>query len=335
MEPFPPRSLGLVIGKFYPPHRGHESVIQTALRHCSQVVVIVCGRAGEAPDGQLRRAWLQELFPTVEVRLIDDIYPSDDSQLWADLTRQWLGRAPDAVFTSEDYGDRYAAYLGCRHIRVDPARLTVPCSGTAIRANPWRNWEFLSPPVRAWYALRIVVVGAESTGTTTLSEALARHYQTVWVPEYGRAYSARKQAQGDTHWTTEEFVHIAEEQQRRENFAARAASRLVIGDTNAFATTLWHRRYLGFDSPAVAGVAHRGRTDLYLLTGDEIPFVQDGLRDGEHLRHRMHGWFEDALKSGTVPWKLLRGSPQARLNAAIAEIESRWPIALLKPAHQP
>ena len=58
-------------------------------------------------------------------------------------------------------------------------------------------------------------------------------------------------------------------------------------------------------------MANRGRTNLYLLTGDEIPFVQDGLRDGEHLRHHMHDWFEDALKSGTVP---------------IAEIKSRWDL---------
>lgn len=326
MEAFSPDSLGLVIGKFFPPHRGHEFVIQTALRYCSRVVVIVCGRDGESPAGTLRRDWLLELFPTAEIRLIDDIYPSDDSKLWANLTRHWLGRAPDAVFTSEDYGDRFASFLGCRHVRVDPARMRVPCSGTMIRANPWRNWEFISPPVRAWFALRVIVVGAESTGTTTLAEALARHYRTSWVPEYGREYSARKQGKGCSHWTSEEFVHIAEEQQRREDLAARFARQLVIGDTNAFATTLWHRRYLGFDSAAVSAVAHQGRCDLYLLTGDEIPFVQDGLRDGEHLRHRMHQWFEEALRAGTVPWKLLRGSPAARLDASIAEIESRWPL---------
>jgi nicotinamide riboside kinase len=55
---------------------------------------------------------------------------------------------------------------------------------------------------------------------------------------------------------------------------------------------------------------------LYLLTGDEIPFVQDGLRDGEHIRHEMHVWFEQALGAQPVPWKLLRGSPEERLREA-------------------
>ena len=61
----------------------------------------------------------------------------------------------------------------------------------------------------------------------------------------------------------------------------------------------------------------RGRCDLYLLTGDEIPFVQDGLRDGEHIRHEMHRWFEEALATQSVPWKTLRGPHEERLREAV------------------
>ena len=93
----------------------------------------------------------------------------------------------------------------------------------------------------------------------------------------------------------------AAEQSRREELAARTANRVVICDTNAFATWLWHRRYMGCDSVAVKAEAERGRCDLYILTGDEIPFVQDGLRDGEHIRHTMHGWFEEALRAQPSP----------------------------------
>lgn len=96
-----------------------------------------------------------------------------------------------------------------------------------------------------------------------------------------------------------------------------------------FATALWHRRYVGWDSEVVAAHGGRCRCDLYLLTGDEIPFVQDGLRDGEHLRHAMHGWFERALREQTVPWQLLRGAPAARLERALGLVRgpfagSRW-----------
>ena len=180
----PERSFttGVVIGKFYPPHHGHTYLIDVARTHVDHLSVIVCDRAGQTIPGQLRAAWLRELHPDVEVMRIDDVYPSDDSRLWAELTMRWLGCAPDAVFTSEDYGDAYARFMGSVHVLVDRARATVPCSGTDVRADPLACWEYLAPCVRAHFCKRVCVVGAESSGTTTLAAALAAHYNTVWVP---------------------------------------------------------------------------------------------------------------------------------------------------------
>lgn len=317
--------LGLVIGKFLPPHHGHKLLIDTALAQSAHTVVIVCAKPTDFVAGDIRGAWLREIHPAAEVRVIDDRYDENDSQVWATNTVNWLGRAPDAVFTSEDYGERYAALMGSRHVLVDRARIRVPVSGTAVRHDAYANWHFIEPPVRAWFVRRVCVLGAESTGTTTLAKALANYFKTNWVEEYGREYSARKLADGDTAWTTPEFLHIASEQARREDMAARTANRVLICDTNAFATVLWHRRYTGRHSEDVAAVASRGRCDLYLLTGDEIPFTQDGTRDGEHIRHDMHIWFEEALAAQSVPWHLLRGSTESRLQTAITLIESLFP----------
>lgn len=274
-----PFGLGVVVGKFLPPHRGHRYLIETALSRCEKVRVIVCGKRDDPIPADLRTAWLRELLPqpAAEVMEIDDSYDAQDSRVWAENTIRWLGRAPDAVFTSEDYGDHYAAHLGCVHVMVDRERTTIPCSGTAVRKDPLAMWEYLDPPVRAWFAKRVVVVGAESTGTTTLAADLA----------------------------------------------ARRCRRVLICDTNAFATGLWHRRYLGHDDPCLqAYVAETCRADLYLLTGDEIPFVQDGLRDGEHIRHEMHRWFVEALSAQAVPWRLLRGGREERLRDALHWIEA-------------
>lgn len=313
------------IGKFLPPHRGHKLLIDTAQENSDRVVVIVCEKSTDPIPGQLRAAWLREIHPQAEVMVIDDHYEADDdSELWGRLTIGWLGGAPDAVFTSEDYGHTYARAMGCVHVQVDRARERVPCSGTAVRRDPFAQWEFLEPAVRAWFVKRVCIVGAESTGTTTLARALAEKLGTVWVPEYGREYSADKQARGDTVWNSEEFVAIAKEQNRREDAAAREAKRILICDTNSFATILWHRRYMEGESPAVEQVAAQGHCDLYFLTGDEIPFVQDGLRDGEHLRHTMHQWFVDALEGQAVPWYLVAGSPAERVEMAARVIEERF-----------
>ena len=323
--------LGLVIGKFYPPHRGHKLVIDTATEQSEQTVVIVCAKPTDNISGELRGQWLREIHPTVQVMVIDDRYDENDSRVWAENTVRWLGRAPDAVFTSEGYGDPYAALMGSRHVCVDRARGLVPISGSAVRQDPFANWDYLEPPVRAWFAKRVCVVGAESTGTTTLARTLAERLDTAWVEEYGREYSELKLARNDLLWQSEEFVDIAQEQNRREEAAARRATRILVCDTNAFATVLWHRRYLGSHSSRVEEVARSGRCDLYLLTGDEIPFVQDGLRDGEPIRHEMHCWFEQALAAQAVPWHLLRGSPEERLREAVALVKGLFEGSVWSP----
>ena len=180
--------LGLAIGKFYPPHRGHKLLIDTATQESERTIVIVCAKPTDTIPGDVRGRWLQEIHPKAEIMVIDNRYDENDSKVWADNTVRWLGRAPDAVFTSEDYGDRYAALMGSKHVSVDRSRSRVRISGTSVRRDPFANWEYLEPAVRGWFAKRICIVGAESTGTTTLAKTLAEQLGTVWVGEYGREY---------------------------------------------------------------------------------------------------------------------------------------------------
>jgi NadR type nicotinamide-nucleotide adenylyltransferase len=165
------------------------------------------------------------------------------------------------------------------------------------------------------------VLGAESTGTTTLSKKLADHYHTTWVPEYGRYYTEALNDMGH-EWHSQEFAHIAELQQQMEQQLAGESNGLLICDTNAFATRLWHDRYVGAMSDKVDEIAQKDRVDLYILTGDEIPFVQDGIRDGEHIRHDMHGKFIAELAQTDTPYIQVRGSVAGRLKAATAAIDT-------------
>jgi HTH-type transcriptional regulator, transcriptional repressor of NAD biosynthesis genes len=314
-------ATGLVVGKFFPPHKGHHLLIRTALGRSRRVIVLVCDTPGQSIPAAMRAAWLREVHPEAEVRVIPDIMKDDDSVAWAAHTIAFLGSPPDAVFTSEDYGEPYARALGCSHVLVDRARSAFPVSGTAVRRNPYANWEFLEAPVRAHLARRVCVLGAESTGTTTLARDLAAHYRTVWVPEYGRYYSEGKYAAGSHDWTSAEFTHIARAQAEAEDWLARGANKIVICDTDPFATTIWHERYMGHPSEEVRAIADGRRYDAYVLTGDEIPFVQDGLRDGETVRHRMHARFEGALRESGRPFIAVRGTREERLAAATALID--------------
>jgi HTH-type transcriptional regulator, transcriptional repressor of NAD biosynthesis genes len=256
------------------------------------------------------------------VHIIQDLGEAydDDSEAWANHTIKFLGYAPDTVFSSENYGDTYAQHLGCKHKLVDLNRTKIPIAASMIRPNPYKKWDFMKPEIRQYYTRRICVLGAESTGTTTLTKALAEHYTVPWVPEIGRYYT--KSILTTNHaWNAHDFTQIAKLQQRYEDTMAGLSDGLIICDTNAFATKIWQRRYIGYDTPEVDELANKSLADLYIVTGDEIPFVQDGIRDGEHIRHDMHKQFISELKSHKLPYIEVRGSVQERLKKATAYID--------------
>jgi HTH-type transcriptional regulator, transcriptional repressor of NAD biosynthesis genes len=188
-----------------------------------------------------------------------------------------------------------------------------------------RTWEFLEPCVRAYFAKRVCIVGAESTGKTTLARALAEHYATTWVPEYARDYCQKLQDAGVDLWTypwrSEDFLEIARRQQQHEDQLAREANRLLICDTDVLATGIWHERYLKTRSPVVEAIAASQTHHLRILTGCDIPFVQDGIRDGENIRQWMTNRFEAVLAESQSPWIKVSGDHDQRLQLAIAEID--------------
>lgn len=175
--------------------------------------------------------------------------------------------------------------------------------------------------------LRVVLIGAESVGKTTLCEQLASHFNTVWVAEYGREHWEKKTAALHSpgvipSWTEDEFIHIAQEQQRREAEAATRANRVLFCDTNAFATATWFERYSGTRHPEVDGIGARDSVELYLVPSPDVPFVDDGVRDGERIRDWMHARFIELIEADGTPHVLIAGPHETRLPQAIAAINT-------------
>jgi NadR type nicotinamide-nucleotide adenylyltransferase len=322
---------GLVVGKFYPPHAGHHALIDAALAACDQVVVCVLAGSRESIPMQVRAAWLADRHPGADVRAALDDHPIDfDDPAVYDLhdgvIQALVPERIDVVVSGERYGAVMAERYGCAHLTVERDGL----SGTAVRAGPAAHWDHLAPAVRAGLCRRIAVVGAESTGGTTLSRALAAHYGTEWVPEHGRDVSVERLAGGTFgEWSHADFHAIARRQQAMEDEAARRAGPVLICDTDALATCVWEERYLGRSTAGTEAIAAARRYDLYVLTLDDIPFVQDGVRDGEHLRAWMTGRFRERLAERPEPVIEVAGTHEDRLAAAIAAIDPllRWEFA--------
>jgi HTH-type transcriptional regulator, transcriptional repressor of NAD biosynthesis genes len=150
----------LVIGRFHPPHRGHKLLIDTAAAQADRVTVIAFGRTGEEPSIDLRGKWLAAIHPEPHVRVVallrDRKSDFADPLIWEEWMRDIRAAAEpfgpvDVVFSSEPYGSELARRLDATEVVVDVERNTVPISGTAIRADPLANADFLEPVVRAWY----------------------------------------------------------------------------------------------------------------------------------------------------------------------------------------
>jgi NadR type nicotinamide-nucleotide adenylyltransferase len=262
----------------------------------------------------------------IEITLDDHPIDYDDPRVWAahvDVFREASGEPIDVVFTSEPYGDELGRRLGARHEPVDPSREHVPVSGRALRRDLAAHWEFLSPAVRSYFARRVVVLGAESTGTTTITRSLAEHFRSTWAPEIGWQVSEQKLLDGTfDRWEPREFSSIAAQQRQALEEAARSGGPVVFSDTDALATCVWEERYLGASSDETEQIAAVMQSDLYLLTVDDgVPFASHPLRDGEDVRPWMTARFRERLAAQSAPWVELNGTRDERLAKAVREVE--------------
>uniref|UniRef100_A0AAU2VZD7 AAA family ATPase n=1 Tax=Streptomyces sp. NBC_00008 TaxID=2903610 RepID=A0AAU2VZD7_9ACTN len=337
---------GLVLGRFYPPHAGHHHLVRTAQDRCERLTVLVRAASVESVPLADRVAWMREVHPDVTVAgALDDTGTDLHDPAARDAPMALFAAAVpepvDAVFASEPYGDELARRFGAEPVSVDPGHTVFPVSNAAVRADPAGYWDFLEPPVRAALARRVVVLGAESTGTTTLARALAAQYRrrggvwalTGYVAGYGsesgeqkpaapRARRARAQWE-DGAFTSGDFPLMAEARSAREEAAARTGSPVLVCDTDSFATTVRHEWYAGGRSPLVERTAGRPAPHLWLLTDHEgIAFEDDGLRDGEEPRPWMTDRFRTELTRTGRNFIEVTGSRQQRLATAVEAVDA-------------
>ncbi len=313
----------MILGKFLPPHLGHVYLADFARNYVDQLDIVVGSLPDEPIPGNVRFEWMRELFPFQSVHHLDEILPQDPSEhpqfwdLWRQALTNILPAKPDYVFASESYGSRLAQELGARFVPVDPARIAKSVSGTAIREDPFGNWDSIPNCVRPWFAKRVCVFGPESTGKSTLARQLADHFETVFVPEYARTHLESQ----DGDLSADDFALIAQGQIASEEALARHYNRVLFTDTDVLATVVWSEFLYGECPESILKAAETRPADLYLLTEPDIPWEQDRVR---YLPDNRIDFFEKcqaALQLRNRNFVKISGEGDARLKAAVKAVE--------------
>lgn len=166
--------------------------------------------------------------------------------------------------------------------------------------------------------IRIAIVGPESTGKSTISEQLANHYQTVWVPEYARGYCEKLTAP----CTWDDEINMFRGQLELEEQMAANANRLLICDTTFITVKIWSDHMFGSAPQEVIDELPKHPYDLYLLMNIDLPWEDDPLRDFPNMREHFMGVWHKELRSLNANYSLISGSDQERLQNAIQCIDS-------------
>lgn len=324
-------------------------MLETAAAQVTDLVVLVYANPDSATmPAALRARWIQELYRGDDVaqgprvgatplRIFalsaeaDGVPPDAAADaVQREFVRQWLARqgiSADVVFSSEAYGPGFAAHLGVAHLAVDEPRGQVPVSGTKVRADVAENAWYLHPLVAAQLGVvppaavaRVVFLGAESSGKSTLCAALAEACGTVWVPEYGRTLHEQKQGNLDY----EDLLYIARRHVELEDEALAQAQNVLFCDTNAATTALYSYYYFHRCDPvlrALAAVCGQRYAHTFVCA-PTVPFEQDGWRGPEALRSFQHGAIIMQLDFYGIPYTLVEGTVAERVRQVRQQLQA-------------
>lgn len=313
------KKTGLTLGKYAPFHKGHQFIFDTALEEVDELIVLIYDTTVIDVPLTVRSKWIKNMYPQIKViecwdgpqgYATDRAYEIKEEEY---ILKMLNGTKITHFYCSEFYGEHVSKALNAIDRRIDEGRVNIPISATEIRTNPFENRHFVNEIVYQDLITKIVFLGAMSSGKSTLTEALAKKYNTTFAPEYGREYWTNHQV--DRRISLEAFDEIAKGHLKIENQQIQNANQYFFVDTNAITTYVYALDYHQKAPQFLIQTAleNSSRYDLFFLCDIDISYDDTWDRSGAQKRSVFQKQIVADLRERNIPYILLSGSVNERM----------------------
>nr|WP_204413391.1 multifunctional transcriptional regulator/nicotinamide-nucleotide adenylyltransferase/ribosylnicotinamide kinase NadR [Bacillus tianshenii] len=329
------KTVGFIGGKYLPLHRGHIYTIVRAASSVDELYVILSHNEDRDREtcekssfpyipADIRLRWLHEAtkeMGNVRVLSVADTTKDYDWEEGSRLIKAAINKKIDVVFSSESAYDAIfkSNYPDAKHILLDEERKIVPISATEIREEGvYAHWNDIPECVRPYFVKKVVLVGTESCGKSTLTRNLASVYNTTFVKEYGRTL-CEEIGGCEGIIQKEDYPIIAYGHKMEEKEAIRKANKIVFIDTEATVTQYYSHLYNNCHQKVLDEIIAEQSYDMYLYLEPDVPWVDDGLRvHGEqYVRDENNKLLKEMFKQNNIELTVISGTYEEKLNQAI------------------
>lgn len=326
--------VGMYGGSFNPLHLGHVDCIIQAANMCERLyIVLSIGANRDEIDYRVRYRWLYQLtkhIGNVKIIILTDdaktkqAYTEDYWKQDAEKVKGEINEKIDVVFCGSDY-DESSFWNVCYPDSEFYVFERNEISSTKIRENIYAHWEWLPDIVRPYYNKKVLLIGGESTGKSTLTINLANHFNTNYIEEAGREISERSGT--DLLMLSEDFTEILLQHKLNEMKALKKSNKVLFVDTDALVTQ-FYMNFLKDDNidknnMLADAIDALNSYDLILFLEPDVAFVQDGDRSLEikNNREKYSNQIKELLDKHGKNYICIAGSYQMRYKRAVEEID--------------
>ena len=325
--------VGLYGGCFDPLHLGHVDGILQAANQCEELyIILVVSTKVKQIDYRVRYRWLYQLtehIGNVKILLLEDHcnekseYTPEAAAADCNYIRKTIGKPIDAIFCGSDYDkDSFwgVCYPECEFVSF----LRNEMSSSELRQNPYKHWDWIPLVARPYFVKKVLLVGGESVGKSTLTINLANRFNTNYIDEAGRDISMR--SGDDRLMLQEDYTEILLNHKLNEMEAMKHSNKVLFIDTDALVT----RFYLEFldketsekNTALADAIDALNSYDLILFLEPDVTFVQDGGRSEEIRRDRVKysEQIKEILRMHSKNFICISGDYQNRYLTAVEEV---------------